>query len=119
MADTMLPKLVSSPYSKPTLTSFRLAFTPPCRLALIPVMSSASRVTADCIGRPTVTTLWLEVAWFGSFMLLWRPPTGEEPVSLGRGSQGEDVAWLRNSLAAIDGRTARRPSPGGARPARR
>ena len=44
-------------------------------------------------------------AWFGNFMLLWRPPTGAA-TSLGRGSQGPDVAWLRNSLAAIDGRYA-------------
>jgi general secretion pathway protein A len=43
--------------------------------------------------------------WFGNFMLLWRPPTGEA-TSLGRGSQGADVAWLRNSLATIDGRYA-------------
>ena len=38
-------------------------------------------------------------------MLLWRPPTGAA-TSLGRGSQGADVIWLRNSLAAIDGRYA-------------
>ena len=44
-------------------------------------------------------------AWFGNFMLLWRPPTGAA-TSLGRGSQGSGVAWLRNSLAAIDGRYA-------------
>ena len=44
-------------------------------------------------------------AWFGEFMLLWRPPTGTS-VSLGLGSQGSDVAWLRNSLAAIDERYA-------------
>lgn len=44
-------------------------------------------------------------AWFGNFMLLWRPPTGT-PTSLGRGSQGAGVAWLRNSLTAIDGRYA-------------
>ena len=44
-------------------------------------------------------------AWFGEFMLLWRPPT-RTAVSLGSGSQGDDVAWLRNSLAAIDGRYA-------------
>ncbi len=41
-------------------------------------------------------------AWFGQFMLLWRPPTGTA-ISLGPGSEGDDVAWLRNSLAAIDG----------------
>ena len=44
-------------------------------------------------------------AWFGNFMLLWRPPTGTA-TSLRRGSQGDEVAWLRNSLAAIDGRYA-------------
>lgn len=44
-------------------------------------------------------------AWFGQFMLLWRPPTGTA-VSLGPGSRGSDVVWLRNSLAAIDGRYA-------------
>lgn len=44
-------------------------------------------------------------AWFGNFMLLWRPPTGAA-TSLGPGSRGSDVLWLRNSLAAIDGRYA-------------
>ena len=44
-------------------------------------------------------------AWFGQFMLLWRPPTGAT-ISLGAGSQGANVVWLRNSLAAIDGRYA-------------
>jgi general secretion pathway protein A len=43
--------------------------------------------------------------WFGEFMLLWRPPTGAA-VSLGPGSQGPGVSWLRNSLAAIDERYA-------------
>ncbi|MCG8370856.1 MAG: AAA family ATPase [Proteobacteria bacterium] len=50
-------------------------------------------------------------AWFGEFMLLWRPPT-ESSGSIGPGSTGPAVAWLRNSLAAIDGRyagTAARP----------
>jgi len=44
-------------------------------------------------------------AWFGESMLLWRPPTGTSG-SLGLGSRGSDVAWLRNSLAAIDERYA-------------
>ena len=43
--------------------------------------------------------------WFGNFMLLWRPPTGAA-TSLGRGSRGADVVWLRNSLASIDARYA-------------
>ena len=44
-------------------------------------------------------------AWFGDFMLLWRPPT-DAAVALGPGARGPAVAWLRNSLAAIDQRYA-------------
>jgi general secretion pathway protein A len=55
--------------------------------------------------RVTHAVIDITDAWFGEFMLLWRPPTGTA-VSLGLGSQGDDVAWLRNSLAAIDGRYA-------------
>lgn len=44
-------------------------------------------------------------SWFGDYMLLWRPPTGT-PLSLGRGSSGPGVVWLRESLAAIDDRYA-------------
>jgi len=40
-------------------------------------------------------------AWFGQYMLLWRPPGGEA-VSLRPGSRGADVLWLRESLASID-----------------
>ena len=43
--------------------------------------------------------------WFGDFLMLWRPPTGSA-VTLSRGSQGPAVAWLRDSLAAIDDRYA-------------
>ncbi|NNF41052.1 MAG: hypothetical protein HKN64_06710, partial [Woeseiaceae bacterium] len=42
-------------------------------------------------------------AWFGQFMLLWRPPHGT-PASLGLNSRGVDVIWLRDSLGAIDER---------------
>ena len=38
-------------------------------------------------------------------MLLWRPPT-EAAAALGPGATGSAVAWLRNSLAAIDQRYA-------------
>ena len=41
--------------------------------------------------------------WFGDFLMLWRPPTGSA-VTLSLGSQGPAVTWLRESLAAIDGR---------------
>jgi general secretion pathway protein A len=39
--------------------------------------------------------------WFGDYTLLWRPPTGSV-VSLGLGSRGPGVTWLRSSLASID-----------------
>jgi len=59
------------------------------------------------IGGVTVTHPVADIAaiWFGDFTLLWRPPTGSV-VSLGIGSRGPAVAWLRNSLAAIDERYA-------------
>jgi len=41
--------------------------------------------------------------WFGQYMLLWRPPNGVSE-SLGPGSRGPGVVWLRQSLAAIDER---------------
>ncbi|MDJ0907276.1 MAG: AAA family ATPase [Woeseiaceae bacterium] len=43
--------------------------------------------------------------WFGEFVLLWRPPNGSSDV-LGPTSSGPAVAWLRQSLAAIDDRYA-------------
>jgi len=41
--------------------------------------------------------------WFGQYLLLWQPPIGVA-VSLGPGSRGPGVLWLRESLAAIDPR---------------
>jgi general secretion pathway protein A len=59
------------------------------------------------IGGVAVTHPVAEVTrfWFGDFMLLWRPPTGAA-ISMGPGSSGPTVAWLRESLAAIDSRYA-------------
>ena len=39
--------------------------------------------------------------WFGDFILLWRPPNGETAV-LQRGMRGDNVRWLRQSLAALN-----------------
>jgi len=57
------------------------------------------------IGGVAVTHPVREIAdaWFGQYMLLWRPPGGE-PVSLSRGASGAEVVWLRRSLADIDER---------------
>ncbi len=40
-------------------------------------------------------------AWFGAYLLLWRPPGGTA-ISLRPGSSGAEVLWLRESLASID-----------------
>ena len=47
--------------------------------------------------------------WFGQYLLLWRPPNGTS-TALKPGSQGPDVVWLRDSLAAIDERYRTTPA---------
>ncbi len=58
----------------------------------------------------SVTHGFLDVTdlWFGDYILLWRPPNGET-LALGRGSRGDNVVWLRESLAAIDERYRAEP----------
>ena len=46
--------------------------------------------------------------WFGDFILLWKPPNGNS-LALARGSRGDNVVWLRESLAAIDARYRAEP----------
>jgi general secretion pathway protein A len=62
------------------------------------------------IGGVSVTHLFLDVTemWFGDYILLWKPPNGES-LPLGRGSRGDNVVWLRRSLAAIDDRYRAEP----------
>lgn len=43
----------------------------------------------------------IEALWFGEFLLWWQPPNGTL-TSLSRGVRGENVRWLRQSLAALD-----------------
>ena len=39
--------------------------------------------------------------WFGQALILWRPPNGnDQPI--GPASNGDNVRWLRESLAALD-----------------
>jgi len=58
----------------------------------------------------SVTHPSMDVAdmWFGDFILLWKPPNGKA-LPLGRGSRGDNVVWLRRSLAAIDDRYRAEP----------
>ncbi len=46
--------------------------------------------------------------WFGQFLLLWRPANGSS-TALGPGARHPNVAWLRQSLASIDGRYRAEP----------
>ncbi len=48
-------------------------------------------------------------AWFGQYLLLWKPPNGRS-MALGRGVQDGNVVWLRQSLAAIDDRYRAEPT---------
>ena len=48
-------------------------------------------------------------AWFGQYLLLWKPPNGRL-MALGLGVQDGNVVWLRQSLAAIDDRYRAEPT---------
>jgi general secretion pathway protein A len=41
--------------------------------------------------------------WDGGFVVLWRPPRAGV-ATIGPGANGDDVLWLREQLAAVDGR---------------
>jgi general secretion pathway protein A len=41
--------------------------------------------------------------WDGAFILLWRPPA-PGIVAIGPGGRGRDIQWLRQRLAALDGK---------------
>lgn len=57
------------------------------------------------IGRNTFSVALGDVAdhWFGDYLLLWRPQTGEQ-TSFYPGMRDPGVGWLRESLATIQGR---------------
>jgi general secretion pathway protein A len=48
--------------------------------------------------------------WFGDYLLVWRPQTERVRV-LTVGMSGDDVVWLRDSLAALQGREADSSQP--------
>jgi general secretion pathway protein A len=69
-----------------------------------PVLVSAADTTGTLtVGESTATFPLQEITdlWFGQFMLFWRPPNGKA-ISLSRGTRGENVRWLRQSLATLD-----------------
>jgi general secretion pathway protein A len=45
----------------------------------------------------------IEPFWNGESIALWKPPSAGT-VSIGPGGRGKDIEWLRQRLAAIDGR---------------
>ncbi len=62
------------------------------------VQLNDNEATLDFGGRiEKVSLAQLEAAWFGSYVLLWRPPKiGTQ--SLQEGSRGPEVVWLRKQL---------------------
>jgi general secretion pathway protein A len=44
----------------------------------------------------------LERYWYGDYLIFWRPPTGP-PHAMRRGMRGEEVRWLREGLAEVNG----------------
>jgi general secretion pathway protein A len=69
------------------------------------LMSIDAQSIGLSIGGVEVTHSFDDIAdlWFGQYLLLWQPPNGVS-ISLGPGSGGPNVVWLRQSLAAIDPR---------------
>lgn len=69
-----------------------------------PVLVSLDETTGElAVGAERKRFMLEEISklWFGQFMLVWRPPNGEATF-MSRGTRGENVRWLRQSLAALD-----------------
>jgi general secretion pathway protein A len=64
-------------------------------------------------GDRTFTAALDEIApfWNGAAIALWKPPSAGL-VSIGPGGRGQDIEWLRQRLAAIDGRPLPTIEPG-------
>jgi general secretion pathway protein A len=70
-----------------------------------PVLTALSGDTAELAfgdSRLRVPVTEVTDLWFGQYTLIWRPPNGNA-TALRSGSRGENVRWLRQSLARIDG----------------
>jgi general secretion pathway protein A len=52
----------------------------------------------------TVAHKELESRWFGDYTLVWRPPP-EYSGNMAPGASGQDVVWLANALAAVNGQS--------------
>jgi general secretion pathway protein A len=80
---------------------------PGARRYLAVTAIDAQRATID-LGTRRETVPLEEVAgdWEGAFVALWRPPRAGV-VTIGPGASGEDVTWLRERFAALDGRAVR------------
>jgi general secretion pathway protein A len=65
-------------------------------------------------GQRTMTFPLTEIEgfWDGAFTVLWRPPR-PMTVPIGPGSRGQDIAWLRQRLAEIDGTSVATPAAEG------
>jgi general secretion pathway protein A len=57
-----------------------------------------------------VSVAELATHWFGEFLVIWRP-TVPMAKQLRLGMRGDDVRWLRDSLARVTGQQVESPSP--------
>ena len=70
-------------------------------VALIGLDAETAVIATD--GEPvSLPVIVLSDYWFGQFMILWRPAIGIDEA-IGPGMRGENVRWLRQSLATING----------------
>ena len=72
-----------------------------------PVLISLDESTAELsFGDSTRKFSLTEISdlWFGQYMMIWRPPNGIAS-SIKRGMRDDNVRWLRQSLATLDGAT--------------
>ncbi len=57
----------------------------------------------------TIPLKEIESVWDGSFILLWKLPFAARQVA--PGSRGPEVAWIRNALDSLDGKTSATAEP--------
>lgn len=73
------------------------------RVALIELKDETATLL---IGQQSyIVPIWeIDRMWDGSFILIWKPPFAARPLSVG--SRGEDVAWVRNALDRLEGKSS-------------
>jgi general secretion pathway protein A len=64
-------------------------------------LDGESAILATAKGTIAVPIEALAEAWFGQFLVFWRPPNGND-APIGPGTQSDNVRWLRRSMASLN-----------------